>query len=68
MQLVRPTAYPRRTAFETTAAQARLAFDEGLRTIRLAPLEAATPDTAAVQRATELTDQGRSVLIYKTPK
>ena len=69
LRLVRPDRLPpRRTAFETTAGQARLAFDEGLRTLRLAPLDPAAADTAAVQRAAELTDQGRSVLIYKTPE
>ena len=68
LRLVRPDRLPpRRTAFETTALQARLAFDEGLRTIRLTPLDPAA-DTAAGQRALELTDQGHSVLIYKTPE
>ena len=70
LHLVRPDRLPpRRTAFETTATQARLAFNEGLRTARLAPLGSSeAADTAAVQRAAELTDLGHSVVIYKTPE
>ena len=69
LELVRPDRLPpRRTAFETTATQARLAFNEGLRTATFAPLD--TTDaaaTAAARRAAELTDLGHSLIIYKTP-
>jgi hypothetical protein len=67
--LVRPDRLPpRRTGLETTASQVRVSFGEGLQAATLTPL--ATADAAglaAVQRATALTDQGRSVLIFKTP-
>jgi hypothetical protein len=67
--LVRPDRLPpRRTGLETTPGQVRVTFNEGLQAATLAPLAAAdAPARAAVQSATELADQGRSVLIYKTP-
>jgi hypothetical protein len=69
LQLVRPDRLPpRRTGLETTASQVRVSFGEGLQSATLTPL--ATTDAAglaAVQNATTLTDQGRSVLIFKTP-
>ena len=68
--LVRPDRLPpRRTGFETTATQARLTFNEGLRTATLAPLPppADAAPLAAVQAATALTDRASSLLIYKTP-
>ena len=70
LELVRPDRQPpRRTSLETAATQVRVGFNEGLRAATLvavapAPAEA-TP--AAVQRATELADRGRTLLIYKTP-
>ncbi|QKG58187.1 Ig-like domain-containing protein [Hymenobacter sp. BRD128] len=69
LQLVRPDRLPpRRTGLETTPRQVRITFNEGLQTATLAPLTPADAATqAAVQQATEITDQGRSVLIYKTP-
>jgi len=67
--LVRPDRLPpRRTGLETSATQARVTFNEGLRTATLstlAPGDAAAQ--AAVQAATELTDQARTIVIYKTP-
>ncbi|MDO7884874.1 Ig-like domain-containing domain [Hymenobacter cheonanensis] len=66
--LVRPDRLPpRRTGIEATAAQVRVTFNEGLQAATLAPLAADAATQAAVQSATELADQGRSVLIYKTP-
>lgn len=69
LQLVRPDRLPpRRTGLETTPSQVRVSFNEGLQTATLAPLAPADAATlAAVQQATEITDQGRSVLIFKTP-
>jgi|GEM_PF-402006 len=66
---------PRRTGLENTATVERLRFNEGLRTATLRPLttsdaagttSAAT--LAAIQSATQLTEQGRTLLIYKTPQ
>ncbi len=67
--LVRPDRLPpRRTGIEATPSQVRVTFNEGLTTAALAPVPAADAAAqAAVQSATELTDQSRSVLIYKTP-
>ncbi|MDJ0364465.1 Ig-like domain-containing domain [Hymenobacter sp. H14-R3] len=69
LRLVRPDRLPpRRTGLETTATQARVNFNEGLRSATLAalaPAAGATP--AAIQNATEVADFGRSLLIYKTP-
>jgi hypothetical protein len=67
--LVRPDRLPpRRTGLEATAAQVRVNFSEGLQAATLAPLVPVdAPAQAAVQSATELTDQGRALLIYKTP-
>jgi len=68
--LVRPDRLPpRRTGLETTALQARVTFNEGLRTATLTTLAPAADAQAqaAVQAATELTDQAHSLLIYKTP-
>jgi hypothetical protein len=69
LQLVRPDRLPpRRTGLESAAAQVRLTFNEGLQTATLAPLATADATTqTAIQSATEIADQGRSVLIYKTP-
>ncbi len=69
LRLVRPDRLPpRRTGLETTATQARVNFNEGLRTAALAAVApvAGTPATA-IQNATELTDRGHALLIYKTP-
>jgi hypothetical protein len=67
--LVRPDRLPpRRTGLETTPSQARVSFGEGLQSATLAPLASADAAAlAAVQQSTELADQGRSVLIFKTP-
>jgi hypothetical protein len=67
--LVRPDRLPpRRTGLDATATQVRLTFTEGLQSATLAPVAAVdAPTQAAIQRATELTDQSRSLLIYKTP-
>ncbi|TDN40026.1 hypothetical protein A8B98_15610 [Hymenobacter sp. UV11] len=67
--LVRPDRLPpRRTGLETTALQARVTFNEGLRTATLAALPPGDVATqAAVQNATELTDQAHVFIIYKTP-
>lgn len=68
--LVRPDRLPpRRTGLETTATQARVTFNEGLRTATLSTLAPAADAQAqaAVQAATELTDQAHALLIYKTP-
>ena len=46
--------------------QLRLSYNEGLRTAILAPLPAA-PNALAVAEATQLTEHGRTVVIYKTP-
>ncbi|GAA4502262.1 hypothetical protein GCM10023172_25380 [Hymenobacter ginsengisoli] len=69
LQLVRPDRLPpRRTSLESTPSQVRVSFNEGLQTATLASL--APADAAAqtaVQQAVEIADQGRSVLIFKTP-
>jgi hypothetical protein len=69
LRLVRPDRLPpRRTGLEPSATQVRLTFNEGLRATTLTPLAAADATTqAAIQSATEVSDQGRSILIYKTP-
>jgi hypothetical protein len=69
LQLVRPDRLPpRRTGLEAAPSLVRVTFNEGLQAATLAPL--ASTDAAvlaAVQQATQLTDQNRSILIYKTP-
>jgi hypothetical protein len=69
LQLVRPDRLPpRRTGLETTPSQVRVTFNEGLQTATLAPLSTTDAATlAAVQQATQSTDQGRSLVIFKTP-
>lgn len=69
LQLVRPDRLPpRRTGLETTASQVRVSFGEGLQAATLTPVAPAdAAGLAAVQNATEITDQGRNVLLFKTP-
>ena len=65
--LVRPDRLPpQRTALEATATQLRLRFNEGLASAVLTPLASGT-DAAAVRTATQPTDQGRGLTLYKTP-
>ena len=59
----RPPLLTTRTPSPT---QLRLSYTEGLRTAVLAPLPAA-PDAPAVAEATQLTERGRTVVLYKTP-
>ena len=70
LRLVLPDRLPpRRTGLENTATVARVRFNEGLRTATLRPLAPADAATqAAVQNATQLTEQGRTLLLYKTPQ
>lgn len=67
-QLVRPDRLPpRRTNLETTPALVRLTYNEGLRTAVLTPATPADAATrAAIQSATELSDQGNVLQVYKT--
>ena len=59
---------PRRTNLERSATQVRLRFNEGLRTLSLAPATGATPaNTAALQESVLLTENGRSAILYHTP-
>jgi hypothetical protein len=59
---------PRRTNIERNATQVRLHFNEGLRSVSLAPATGATPAaTAALQEAVLLTEQGRTAALYRTP-
>jgi len=69
LQLVRPDRLPpRRIGLEATATQVRVSFNEGVETATLTPLGSAdAAAVAAAQRATELADQGRSLLLFKTP-
>jgi len=69
LQLVRPDRLPpRRTGLETSPTQVRVTFNEGLQAATLAALvPAAGASPADIQAATSLTDQGRGLLIYKTP-
>jgi uncharacterized protein (DUF2141 family) len=60
---------PRRTNIERNATQVRLHFNEGLRTVSLAPVAGATPAaTAALQESILLTEQGRTAALYRTPE
>jgi hypothetical protein len=59
---------PRRTTIDRTATQVRLHFNEGLRTISLAPATGATAaNTAALQESIFLVEQGRTAALYRTP-
>jgi uncharacterized protein (DUF2141 family) len=60
----RPPLLTTRTPSPT---QFRLAFNEGLRTAALAPLDAAT-SAPAVAEAVQLEERGRTVVVYKTPE
>ena len=55
---------PLLTSRTTGPAQVRLSFNEGLRTAALAPVGTAAP--AALANAVQLTDRGRTVLLFKT--
>ncbi|MFD1870863.1 Ig-like domain-containing domain [Hymenobacter bucti] len=67
LQLTRPDRLPpRRTNIERNATQVRLLFNEGLRTVSLAPAAGAAP--AALQESILLTDQGRTATLYRTPE
>ncbi|RZL12663.1 MAG: hypothetical protein EOO62_10440 [Hymenobacter sp.] len=58
---------PRRTNLERNATQVRLHFNEGLRTISLAPAAGATAaSTAALQESVFLLEQGRTAALYRT--
>jgi uncharacterized protein (DUF2141 family) len=58
---------PRRTTIDRSATQVRLHFNEGLRTVSLAPAAGATPaSTAALQQSVFLTEQGRTAALYHT--
>ena len=58
---------PRRTNIERSATQVRLHFNEGLRTLSLAPAAGATAaNTAALQESVFLTEQGRTAALYRT--
>ncbi len=57
---------PLLTTRQTSPAQLRLSFNEGLRTASLAPI-GTSQDPATVAEALELTDRGRTVVLYKTP-
>jgi uncharacterized protein (DUF2141 family) len=59
---------PRRTNIERNATQVRLHFNEGLRTISLAPATGATAaNPAALQESVFLVEQGRTAVLYRTP-
>lgn len=65
LQLTRPDRLPpRRTSIESTADQVRLHFNEGLRTISLAPATGPTPP--ALAEAVQLAEQGRTAVLYRT--
>ena len=71
LQLVQPDRLPPPPhRLRNHRHQARLVFNEGLRRATFAPLDTTTEAAAraTVQRATLLTDQGRALLIYKTPE
>ncbi len=55
---------PLSTSRQYSPTQLRLSFNEGLRTVALAPLGPASP---AVAEAVLLADRGKSVVIFKTP-
>ncbi|GAA4038137.1 hypothetical protein GCM10022409_24410 [Hymenobacter glaciei] len=59
----RPPLLTTRTPSPT---QLRLSYNEGLRAASLAPLPPAT-NGPAVAEATQLTERGRTVVVYKTP-
>jgi hypothetical protein len=69
LQLTRPDRLPpRRTSLESTASLVRLRYNEGLRTLTLAPVASTTPAaTAAVQEAVQLTENGTTTVLYHTP-
>jgi hypothetical protein len=59
---------PRRINIERNATQVRLHFNEGLRTISLAPATRATAtNSAALQESVFLVEQGRTAALYRTP-
>ncbi|WP_051718479.1 Ig-like domain-containing protein [Hymenobacter sp. IS2118] len=55
---------PLSTSRQYSPTQLRLSFNEGLRTVALAPVGPASP---AVAEAVLLADRGKSVVIFKTP-
>ena len=66
LTLTRPDRLPpRRTNLESTANLVSVHFNEGLQTSSLTSAAGAT--AAAVQEATLLADQGRTVVLYRTP-
>jgi hypothetical protein len=68
LQLTQPDRLPpRRTNLERSATQVRLRFNEGLRSLSLAPAAGTTPTAAALQESVLLTEQGRSAVLYHTP-
>jgi hypothetical protein len=65
LQLTRPDRLPpRRTTIENTASQVRLHYNEGLRTVTLAP--ATGPIPPALAEAVLLAEQGRIAVLYRT--
>ena len=57
---------PLLTTRQASPTQLRISFGEGLRTAALAPL-GTTQNAAAVAEAVQLTDRGRTVVVFKTP-
>ena len=55
------------TTRQPSPTQLRLSFNEGLRSAALAPL-GSTPAPAAVVAAVQLTERGRTVVLFKTPE
>jgi len=68
--LTRPDARrPLITSQQPEPTRFKVAFNEGLRRARLAPLPgtAARPDTAALNQGVLLAEQGKTLLVFKTP-
>ena len=67
--LTRPDKQPpRRTGVENTASQMRLRYNEGLRTIAVAPVASGAPATATtVQEAVLLAENGTTAILFHTP-
>ncbi len=66
--LVRPDRLPpQRTGLEASATQVRLRFNEGLTSAVLAPVAGNSTTATAAQAATQLVDQARGLVLYKTP-
>lgn len=68
LQLTQPDRRPPLiTARQPTPTLLRLSYGEGLREVALGAVPPTTGAPAALSEAVQLTDRGRTVLLYKTP-